>query len=383
MVATTVLEGENIMARFCKPLVVTLCIAIAPMHGLAATVSFTPLGRLPGTGLLAFADDVSDDGAVVVGRSDSAVGPQAFRWTQGGGMVNLGNLPGWDSSWAQAVSADGSIVVGRSENWSVPDGEEVFMWTPGGGMVSLGDGNAAGLSPDGSVVVGAGDFGLGNEAFRWTSASGMVGLGDLPGGTYSSGASAVSSDGSVVVGASASTSGFEAFRWTSSGGMVGLGDLPGWTFLSQALDVSADGSVVVGDSNGAAGREAYRWTSAAGMVGLGFLSGGVDWSSAAAVSANGSVIVGTSGDHSFVWTAGGGMRRVSDVLIDGGASNVVGWHLQNAFGLSADGTVIVGGGTNPEGDYVAWMAKIPEPNTLAMLSIGSLMALRRRRRRAV
>ncbi len=70
----------------------------------------------------------------------------------------------------------------------------------------------------------------------------------MPGGTFSSSASAISADGSTVVGSGTSASGSEAFMWTKSGGMVGLGDLPGGEFKSGATDVSADGSVIVGVS---------------------------------------------------------------------------------------------------------------------------------------
>jgi len=88
-------------------------------------------------------------------------------------------------------------------------GSESFYWTDSGGMIGLGDlpggsfsGQAQGVSADGSVVVGQSDSGLGgNEAFRWTDPNGMVGLGDLPGYIFSSFASSISSDGLVVVGA--------------------------------------------------------------------------------------------------------------------------------------------------------------------------------------
>jgi uncharacterized membrane protein len=43
----------------------------------------------------------------------------------------------------------------------------------------------------------------------------MVGLGDLPGGEFFSHGAGVSADGSVVVGGGTSASGFEAFRWTA------------------------------------------------------------------------------------------------------------------------------------------------------------------------
>ncbi len=52
---------------------------------------------------------------IVGGAAISASGREAFRWTSGGGMVGLGDLPGGESdSEANGVSADGSVVVGYS-----------------------------------------------------------------------------------------------------------------------------------------------------------------------------------------------------------------------------------------------------------------------------
>ncbi len=159
----------------------------------------------------------------MVGRSHPASGPnEAFRWTQAGGMVDLGDLTGGVDSDAYATSADGSVVVGVSNS-------------------TLGT----------------------DEAFRWTQAGGMVGLGDLPGGQFRSFASDVSADGSVVVGRSYSASSAEeAFRWTEAGGMVGLGGV-----YSRATATSADGSVVVGHINSATGK-AWLWDSTNGMQDL-------------------------------------------------------------------------------------------------------------------
>ena len=84
---------------------------------------------------MAFA--VSADGSTVVGRGLSTPGFEAFRWTQAGGMVGLGDLPGGPfRSDAFGVSADGSVVVGRA----FPSNREAaFRWTQAGGMVGLGD----------------------------------------------------------------------------------------------------------------------------------------------------------------------------------------------------------------------------------------------------
>src|ERR1019366_6768139 len=173
------------------------------------------------------------------------------------------------------------------------------------------------------------------EAFRWTAGSGMVGLGHLPGTTDSS-VAGVSADGSVVVGTSYSASSSQAFRWTAGFGMVGLGHLPGSTNNSVA-GVSADGSVVVGTSSSGSGSQAFRWTAGTGMVGLGYLPGGTN-SSAAAVSADGSIVVGPG----FRWTAGSGMQSLWAVLVTNGLDSSGPAPDMSASGISADGNTIVG-----------------------------------------
>jgi probable HAF family extracellular repeat protein len=79
-----------------------------------------------------------------------------------------------------------------------------------------------------------------------------------PGGVYGY-AAGVSDDGSIVIGSSNKTSGdYEAFRWTSGGGMVGLGDLAGGAFESEARAISADGLTIVGTGRNPSG-ETEAW----------------------------------------------------------------------------------------------------------------------------
>ena len=60
-----------------------------------------------------FLQGVSTDGSVIVGVSGSASGGEAFRWTAGGGMVGIGDLPnGTFSSVGVGVSSDGADGVG-------------------------------------------------------------------------------------------------------------------------------------------------------------------------------------------------------------------------------------------------------------------------------
>jgi len=237
------------------------------------------LGDLAGGGFTSVANDVSADGLIVVGSSESAASSaslEAFRWTQGGGMIGLGDFPGGAfRSFAEGISSDGSVIVGCSQSTASSAATtfcEAFRWTQGGGLVALGDlaggdfnSVALGTSADGSVIVGRGTTDSGSEAFRWTQGGGMIGLGDLAGGTFSSLARATSSDGSVVVGDGTTDSGSEAFIWDSANGMQNLNtvmtnagvNLGGFT-LVMADDISSDGCLIVGTAiNPTGDGEAY------------------------------------------------------------------------------------------------------------------------------
>jgi probable HAF family extracellular repeat protein len=204
------------------------------------------------------AEGVSADGSVVVGtRSGIGIPGGAFRWTPDTVMEYL---PGGDT--ALGVSADGAVAVGFGHSEL---GTQALRWTTGGSMLTLGDlpggssfnSRAYGVSADGSVVVGYGTSATATEAVRWTQASGMVGLGILPGFNASL-AQDVAENGSLVVGYSGDdwfTPG-EAFLWDATHGMrsmrdvlindFGLGaSLAGWT-LTSANDISADGQFIVG-----------------------------------------------------------------------------------------------------------------------------------------
>jgi len=237
----------------------------------------TGLGDLPGGSFASEARGVSADGSVVVGIGTPATAPaggpfQAFRW-KSGVMTNLGGLPGLPgqpplASQAFAVSADGNVVVGGGQ--AATGGNEAFRWTQAGGMVGLGDlftlygpnSTARAVSSDGSVVAGQGYSTTGIEAFRWTQASGMAGLGRLPGATVSS-AYGISADGLVVVGTSPVGTD-HAFRWTQTTGMVAITGPP--VIQSLARAASGNGSVVVGYSYvGPVDTDAFIWDAVHGL----------------------------------------------------------------------------------------------------------------------
>ncbi len=276
------------------------------------------LGEVPGGEHRPNALGVNADGSVVVGY-DSA-GPtgynwQAWRWTANTGMVGMGYIggsdPTYDFSNCYDVSADGTVIVGHTES---PQGRQAFRWREQTGMVGIGDlpgsnfdSIAEGVSDDGSVIVGRSVSGhRANEAFRWTAETGMVPLGTLPNGSYDTAALDVSADGQVVVGfATNADSQREAIRWSAEAGMVGLGILPGKTH-SNARAASADGSVIVGVSEG----RAFIWTAELGMrdltdyltIDCGLDLRGYVLTNATAISNDGKVITGMS-DFDDGWVA--------------------------------------------------------------------------------
>jgi len=122
------------------------------------------------------------------------------------------------------------------------------------------------------------------------------------------------------------------------------------------------------------------FAATASFQGLGDLPGGNFWSYAGDVSADGSVIVGGGttdfGREAFIWDAENGMRNFGDVLVNDCGLDLTGWTLRYATGISADGLTIVGWGLGPNGTE-GWIATIPEPATVLMLGFGGLMLRRK------
>ena len=334
-----------------KALFLFFAALLAGLSFVASAASFTPLGFLPG-GTYSNAFAVSNEGKVIAGQAEQNGVYQGFYWHADTGMVGLGG-----STTGSGVSGDGSYIVGL-RYFSSP--AQAYTFSPGTGISTIGNGGANGVSSDGNVIVGNN----GVTPARWSAGAGPTSLGSLPCSIPGQGgASAASTDGSIIIGDGVTCNGKEAFRWTAATGMVAIGDLPLGDGYVEANDVSGDGSVIVGDSSRAGGgREAFRWTSS-GMVGLGTLPGGTGefFSVASGVSADGNTIIGRSGTGNgfqvFIWTADGGMQNLNDVLISQGV-DLQGYDLREAFGISDDGTKIVGIARNGDGYGEAFLVDL-------------------------
>ncbi|MEM7576532.1 MAG: hypothetical protein AAF328_03570 [Planctomycetota bacterium] len=348
-----------------------------------------------------------------------------------------GNAESFQASSALGVSADGSVVLG----FGVVGSPELlspfppplppivnyetsgFLWTEADGLRPLADTRSASLlNTDGSVAIVSGE----EQFVRWDAQAGLTPIAFEETGFFD--LRALTADGASGVGVRRDPDnppftlvfdrpGFgddivninptEAVIWeltpTDDGTPIvpvarGLGSLPSDDPYAEAFAVSADGRVVVGTSHVGpfldmesfrVEREAFLWSEATGMIGLNQLNGDesdqtLKISRALDVSDDGSVIVGDSTAPEgtitgFVWNEAMGMRSVYEVLVSvGQAEAIEGWSLGTVWGVSGDGTVIVGRGTDPQGESRVWIATIPEPGAAWMMLPGAATLLRRR-----
>lgn len=347
-------------------LVLGLALLAAPA---AATPSIVGLG----CGLCSAAA-LADDGTALVGT----MGGAGFVWTAAGGFVSLG--AGVDP---KDVSSGGSVVVGQR---SLGGGSfEAIRWTPGTGAESFVGQDAAGVSADGSVIVGT----QGNQAYRWTEATGAVGLGFLfedpedPFFVPMSQASGVSSDGSVVAGTSlAGYADATVFRWTSAG-MVNI--VPGGIFdPGNPVAISSDGSAVAASNRS---ELLTRWTAAGGLQpvvspsGLPIISiDGLDGDGSLLFGFIFQIAVPPFENYNFVWDPVNGFRAPADLLTDDYGLDLDGWTITRIAGISEDGLTLVGRGIDPNGMADLWLVSLPEPNA-ALLALSAALALRLAKRR--
>jgi len=365
----------------------------------AAAYSFQWLGKLSGDNT-SYAYAISDDGSTVVGasytdpNSPTAV-IRAFRWTAATGMVAIGDLPGGNQqSEALGVSADGSVIAGSSSSTLSYSHnsfyDEPFRWTASSGMKALGYlpgtngryGGAGPVSGNGLVIGGSSTGDNGTKPFLWSAATGMVDIDTLGHGQGNQDAVfEINYDGSMAVGMTTYDNDRRAFLWTAGSGMQLLGALPGTPsnrLESWAEDLSANGSVVVGQAYSATSIVPFRWTASGGMAPLPMLPGAA-LGNAFGVSADGSIIVGYnilgSTDHALRWDPILGPQSIEDILRAHGFSSVLnGNMLTKAIGISADGQTIMGWGYGPSG-IQSWVATIPvpEPSTIVLAFLGGVI----------
>jgi probable HAF family extracellular repeat protein len=207
------------------------------------------IGSLGGSD--SFANAINNSG-MIVGYSSLASGiDDAFLWTSGGGMQDLGTLPQGNGSSAKAIN-DSGVIVGYS-GAAPPALQHAFQWTKANGMRDLGTlrggvvSEANGINSSG-IIVGYSNTEADHEVpFIWTASQGMRLFNVALAGAYLSGINA----SNQIVGSNGSV----AFLWTPSGHMQTLDSLvppdSGWAF-SEAVAINRAGQIAAtGTINGA------------------------------------------------------------------------------------------------------------------------------------
>jgi len=228
------------------------------------------------------------------------------------------------------------------------------VWNRSSGLTRIGTSeNQVGkdISADGSVVVGFN----GAPGFVWRKGVGSEETSWLP--------DAVSDDGTVIAGMrELKPSGRTILVRQVAGTLVDVGSHRGdeTTYL---MGMSGSGSTMVGFSySPSKPGTAFRWTEASGFEDLGIPTGATS-AMAHGVSPDGTIVFGagsnTSGSVNTVWRSGSGWVTVIEFLREFGLDSfATGWSNFGIWRCSADNKTFLGFGTNPSGQFTAWIARI-------------------------
>lgn len=343
--------------------------AVAACTVAQAEVTFEIMG-------LGGATDISADGSVVVGNTQGDY--ETFRWTEETGMVPLGlaTVPVIGTgAGTPDVSADGTRVSATILGWDGTYGTQ-GLWTlgsgwqelmpptpPGGGILGSLYGSAWGLSDDGGTVVGyyyylPGEPEGAAHASYWTEGTGVVGLGTAG---VQGRANDADGDGSVVVGWVASSVGvWQPTVWVDED-MTILNASP---ILCEASVVNGAGTILAGQtySDSLSHRVAtvWRWNGSGwdeevlGAIAGTFANYGTVYPHE--MTPDGSMVIGYNAfdwnqSTGFIWTEEAGMVDVEDYLSDNGITVPTSYNIRSLTGMSDDGTVMIGCGSDTYPPY--------------------------------
>lgn len=297
------------------------------------------IGTLGGADTLAV--DLNDAGQVTGGSTLAQGSERAFVWTAGGGLRDIGVLPGAANARAAAINRHG-VVTGTSE--AVPAfPPRAFRWSPSGGMQDLGAftsdsgsfSSGTALNDAGLITGQSTTASLDGHAFAWTLGGGLRDI-DTLGGLDSIGV-AVGAGGQVAGNVIRDTSFlYHAFLWTPAGGMKDLGTTGGTESFVLAMSPALHIAGIVNLADGT--QRAMSWTRSGGMRRLGTLGGATSF----ALGVNGrGQIVGLAENRAgearaFLWSAKEGMLDLNKRLRKAPPGLV----LDNAIAINDSGAIV-------------------------------------------
>lgn len=313
-----------------------------------------------------YADDVSDDGRVVVGYD-----PQSYwYWTRETGVVQLigQTVPPGNGVGGQAcVTADGQYMSCSTMQGDPLKAEGTIydigltLYQAMGSMGFQCDAERLGIwgmTRDGQQAVGlAWEGPCDATAFSWNSSTNaLTNLGTL----YffkPTRANAISDNGGTIAGWNDDYNGFrQGAAWVknAAGAYVQTNIVaPGGIKMREAGETSGNGEWVYGiGTSSYSGGAAWRWSAATGVQPVGTNpSGSVGYVTGA--NFDGSKVLSFygvfGGAGSFMWTAKTGYVSLAQLAADAGVVIPQGWTLSLPLGMSEDGLTIVGTAFGPNG----------------------------------
>jgi probable HAF family extracellular repeat protein len=330
---------------------------------------FQALGFLaPPSSSLSFVNAISPDGSVVVGGSINSAGfNEAFSWTAGT-MSGLG-FPGCTGnciSHASGVNQQGVVAGDVGNEPLVPD--QPYSWingvaTPLALLPGLFGALVFAVAAQEDVVVGTGESSnAGNSAIVWRNGVATA-LPPLSPSIPSSSAGGVSGNGQVIVGGTWNNESNEmAVMWqgTTVTPLAFLQSVDTYAFAQAA---NADGSVILGVSGSLVEHYlfAVRWVNGTPLGFSDFQPEGID--------ATGLVVSGAAPPNAVPgaerWTTADGERSIQSLLTAAGV-DTTGWTFMNAY-VNGNGRVFAGDGSDPNGRYQAFVARVPLPASLVTM----------------
>lgn len=298
---------------------------------------------------------VASGGSFIVGAIGNGY-YRAVRWTTPTAVIEFADPPQYVSgSSANDVSDDGATIVGSATSNTY--GPIAVLWTMTGAQGLWGNGGAAAVSGDGRVVVGTSDIDpwapYVSRAMRWSADLGASEL-PLPPAYQQSGAADISADGRRILGQVVNATESVPIIWDDGGGYELLPSIPGATTVS-ASRISGDGATVAVSVNANGSISGALWSASTGyrpiVVAHRFQP--------LSITHDGSIVVGTDGGtNAYRWSNVGGMRLLREQLAEGGA-DLTGWsELNSATAISPDGRWISGRGVR-NGQQTGFIAFVP------------------------
>ena len=371
--------------------IVCLAIAVVPVVDVraeegAAGGGFRVIPTLggPGAHLRSSAYGINNNGQVVGeawAEIDSQTYRRAFVWDLANGIRSLGSLGGTGADMARGINNCGqvvgtahAVVSGRPDSWS-----RAFLWDEAIGMQNLGTlddemptvvSHAYDINDHGQVVGNSRLRAPGpydeEHAFLWDANNGMQDLNALFPGPNSY-AMAINNQGEIAGKFWPGEGSSHAFVWSPTSGLRDLHPSTQGRY-SLALDINDHGETVGFYSPDGNINYACFWDETGSFVSL-----GPDTATAVGINNKGQVVgVGrTVGeDHrAFLWDDANGLRFLDDPP---------GWDIIEPTDINDNGW-IVGYALGPADETRAFVI-VPEPATLALLALGGLVVLKRRRR---